>query len=137
MPIRLPWPWSRQPGDTHRATDDRTPADEEQAALAWLCANLPELREKADRYAWRAALDREVAEVRAGKPAAEALRALDLRREGLRSSGPPADGSWRERPVVERFRCPHGRCPARGRDADASEPRCHIDGSTMLPLDGG
>ncbi|WP_327664609.1 MULTISPECIES: hypothetical protein [unclassified Streptomyces] len=123
--------------DATGAAEATATAHTDQAALAWLCAHLPELREKADRFAWRAALDREVAEVRAGKSAAEALRALDLRRDGYRSSGLPAADSWQERPVVEWFRCPSGRCPARGRDADASEPRCHIDGALMPPQDGG
>ncbi|MFZ3555668.1 hypothetical protein [Streptomyces sp. BH055] len=139
MSIRDRWPWHRRANttaapDTADATDA---ADTEQAALAWLCAHLPELREKADRFAWRAALDREVAEVRAGKPASDALRALDLRREGHRSSGLPAADAWQERPVVEWFRCPSGRCPARGRGPDAAEPRCHIDGALMPPQDGG
>ncbi|MGY4902255.1 hypothetical protein [Streptomyces sp. 900116325] len=139
MHIRDRWPWRRQQNRSaaHEADDGTGAVGTEQAARAWLCAHLPELRQKADRYAWRAALDREVAEVRAGKSATEALRALDLRRDGLRSSGLPAADSWKERPVVEWFRCPSGRCPARGRNADASEPRCHIDGSIMLPQDGG
>ncbi|MEV4428595.1 hypothetical protein AB0K23_25105 [Streptomyces sp. NPDC049602] len=133
------WPWQRRPRRTAPDTGDRRAAGvtEEQAALGWLCVNLPDLRQKADRFGWRADLDRELSEVRAGKAATEALRELRLRREGSRASGLPADETWQERPVIERFRCPHGRCPARGRNADATEPRCHLDGTPMLAEDGG
>ncbi|MFE4920771.1 hypothetical protein [Streptomyces sp. NPDC056661] len=133
------WPWQRQPHRAAPDTDDQRAAavTEEQAALGWLCTNLPDLRQKADRFGWRADLDRELAEVRAGKAATETLRELRLRREGSRASGLPADETWQERPVIERFRCPNGRCPARGRNADATEPRCNLDGTLMLAEDGG
>ncbi|MFJ5114645.1 hypothetical protein ACIQAD_28825 [Streptomyces sp. NPDC088551] len=156
MPLP-PWrlPWRRQPrraapgsGDPRatagaEAVPGAVPGvvpgavTDEQAGLEWLCANLPELRSKADRFGWRTELERQLTEVRAGKAATEALRELRLRRDGTRGSGLPADGTWQERPVVERFLCPHGRCPARGRNADATEPRCHLENAPMAAEDGG
>ncbi|MET7370839.1 hypothetical protein ABZS61_34300 [Streptomyces sp. NPDC005566] len=139
MPIRVRLPWQRRPRRNAPDAEARRPAGvtEEQEALGWLCTNLPDLRQKADRFGWRADLDRELAEVRAGKAATEALGELRLRREGSRASGLPAGGTWQERPLIEGFRCPHGRCPARGRNANATEPRCHLDGTPMLAEDGG
>ncbi|MFD7315098.1 hypothetical protein [Streptomyces sp. NPDC059883] len=144
-------PWRRQPrraapgsGDPRAAAATESVAEsvtesvtDERAALQWLCANLPGLRSKADSFGWRSELERELTEVRAGKAATEALRELRLRRDGTRGSGLPADDTWQERPAVERFRCPRGRCPARGRNADATEPRCHIENAPMAAEDGG
>jgi hypothetical protein len=111
------------------------PARPDEAALAWFCRRLPTLRTQADRLGWRRELEIEVQAVREGRPAAEALRnlMLDDQASVRGDNGAGLQELWDPAPIGQRFTCPRFVCPARGRDADATEPWCHMEDRPMNP----
>ncbi|MFE7267202.1 hypothetical protein OG842_02470 [Streptomyces sp. NBC_00376] len=121
-----------------------TPTPDDRAAAAWLCAALPELQDAAadDDHALDR-LDRAVAAVRDGRPAAEVSRLLGYEPapDPDKSAGRPADGHPESLDVFGldavtvrgTYRCPGGRCGRRaGADENGREPRCVIDEAPMV-----
>lgn len=140
-------PWWRGPFRSRNSVGRQTetapvvPPNEEALARARFCADLAERRRKADAFEWRDELEREVDAVRRGRPVADALHNLDLGPgEPVRGPGEPAMvGTWENAPRVQWFLCPAGSCAGRGREPDASEPRCHLENAAMplAPPQGG
>jgi hypothetical protein len=107
---------------------------------AWLCANLPALRESARRFRWERELTAALDEIRAGGDAEPALRRgglpVDALREAAASRGDPVslDGFGLERvPVTGHYSCPGPRSCGRraGRDGNGHEPRCEVHDRLM------
>lgn len=125
-----------EPAATPQPPDLGTPPEDPALAHAWFCERLPLLRAEADRHGWRRELETEVTAVREeGRPATEALDALLLSASGT-TRGPgevPLQGLWDPAPIGQRFHCPRGTCPPRGRAQDASEPWCHLDDQPLRP----
>ncbi|NUP25598.1 MAG: hypothetical protein HOQ36_02940 [Nocardia sp.] len=111
------------------------PPEDPALAHAWFCERLPNLRAAADEYGWRRELEAQVAAVRDGRPATEALAALRLNTSGtVRGLGElPLRDVWDPRPIGERFQCPRFQCPPRSRGRDGHEPRCHLEDRQCLP----
>lgn len=130
---------------------DATAADRQ--AGAWLCANLPELRQDADEHGWRQLLEQQVQAVLRGGSAQAALQRLGLRSDpgqvGRDRHPSPSIGTaklWEPAQRSGHFRCPHTaggggpRCDRTTRDLQGRWPVCYLDptpGGTPLPPVGG
>jgi hypothetical protein len=111
--------------------------DDERSALAFLCANLGDLRASAERGSWSDLLDMYVDEVRDGGSALAACRDLDLLspdetlRTDVRVAGlPPVR-------LIGDYRCPRNnrqkRCTRRAdRDPNGRRPLCALADEPMV-----
>ncbi|MEU8265316.1 hypothetical protein AB0C02_32535 [Micromonospora sp. NPDC048999] len=112
---------------------------------ARLCVELPKLAAAADRHRWAHKLDAAIADVRAGTPVTQALAAHHLPID-LAAAHNGQDQISRGDPglldelnidpvtVTGAYTCPGTPpCPRRAQpDADGHEPRCAIQGKTMI-----
>ncbi|MGW4466309.1 hypothetical protein [Micromonospora sp. NPDC004704] len=126
---------------------DRSLASSERLALAYLCTQLPAIRDLAEAGSWSEDLEWSIDKVRDGGSALAACRELRLphggpdpteetRRSG--AAGPPGSTGARlvglpDVVLTGQYRCPSGRCARRGqRDDRGRTPVCELSGVTML-----
>lgn len=117
------------------------PRLDEQSALSWLCAHLPDLCSAADRDGWSPKLDKILQDVRNGRSAVAACQRLGYRDAGQsRTIDLPRLNSLGKLgidriPLIGEYRCPRsvGACNRRGEtDEQGREPRCAWEGGTPM-----
>ncbi len=109
--------------------------DEERAALAGLCAQLPELRVEIAKHpvATQQLLARIEAEGRARRPILTLLAELGIDCAAVRREMVPLPGLGPGRPSEERFGCPDGACDREAKTSPAGPlPRCWLTGRFMV-----